>query len=424
MSLKKNAGWNLVGSGAPLLVGLLCIPYLVKQIGIEAFGILTLIWALIGYFSLFDFGLGRALTQQIAKCLDTPAAIQIPSLARVGLLFTFLTGVVGGVVLALLVDVLVYDWLNISAGLQSTTKTSLLIAALGIPLATLTTGSRGIVEAYQDFKSVNLIRLWLGVATFALPVVSVWLFGPSLIGCVAALVVARLVACVAQWVSASRRLPAGWRVVSLQSSSLKALLSQGGWMTVSNLIGPLVLTVDRFVIASLVAAGVVAYYTVPVDVMVRLLIVPSALAGALFPKLTSVLQYSRLEAAALYSQSLKAITIVMVPICLVMAAGSYWGLALWIDAEFAARSWTIASILSVGILCNSIAFVPFSTIQAGGAARVTALVNISVVCLYIPVLLVLVYKYGVVGAAIAWVFRAAIDMILLLYFARRLINTA
>src|SRR3546814_16934770 len=113
MSLKKNTGWNLAGSGVPLLVGLFSVPYLVKNLGVEAFGILTLIWALIGYFSLFDFGLGRALTQQIAKRLNTSAVTQVSGLARVGLLFTLSTGLVGGVMRALLADVLAPDWLYV-----------------------------------------------------------------------------------------------------------------------------------------------------------------------------------------------------------------------------------------------------------------------------------------------------------------------
>ena len=52
-----------------MIFGVLTIPYLIKNIGIEKFGILTLIWSLIGYFSIFDFGIGRDLTQQISESL-------------------------------------------------------------------------------------------------------------------------------------------------------------------------------------------------------------------------------------------------------------------------------------------------------------------------------------------------------------------
>ena len=67
MSIRKNTLWNLFGSAAPMLIGIATIPYIYRQIGIERIGVLTLIWALIGYFSIFDFGLGRAITQRIAS---------------------------------------------------------------------------------------------------------------------------------------------------------------------------------------------------------------------------------------------------------------------------------------------------------------------------------------------------------------------
>ena len=49
-----------------------------KGIGVEAFGILTLIWSLIGYFSLFDFWLGRALTQRVAASLASEDIRAVP----------------------------------------------------------------------------------------------------------------------------------------------------------------------------------------------------------------------------------------------------------------------------------------------------------------------------------------------------------
>ena len=65
--LNKGALYNLFGTGIPLLVGLISIPILLKSLGNQSFGLLTLIWTAIGYFGLFDFGLGRALTQQVAS---------------------------------------------------------------------------------------------------------------------------------------------------------------------------------------------------------------------------------------------------------------------------------------------------------------------------------------------------------------------
>jgi O-antigen/teichoic acid export membrane protein len=67
MSLRNNTLWNLAGSGLPLIAAAALIPFMLQRLGNEAFGVLTLIWALIGYFSLFDMGVGRALTYELSK---------------------------------------------------------------------------------------------------------------------------------------------------------------------------------------------------------------------------------------------------------------------------------------------------------------------------------------------------------------------
>src|SRR5258708_9530063 len=84
--LARNVIWNLVGSGAPMIVAVFCIPILIRGLGTARFGVLTLAWALIGYASLFDLGLGRALTQLVAKKLGAGEDREIPALVWTSLL--------------------------------------------------------------------------------------------------------------------------------------------------------------------------------------------------------------------------------------------------------------------------------------------------------------------------------------------------
>src|SRR6266567_2771444 len=88
--LARNTVWNLLGNGTPMLVAVACIPILIRGLGTERFGILTLAWALIGYASLFDLGLGRALTQLVAKKLGAGEEKEIPALAWTSLLLMML----------------------------------------------------------------------------------------------------------------------------------------------------------------------------------------------------------------------------------------------------------------------------------------------------------------------------------------------
>jgi len=72
--LARNTLLNLLGQAVPLLVGVLTIPFIVHGLGTERFGLLSLAWVILGYFTIFDLGLGRATTKPAAaSCRPVPA---------------------------------------------------------------------------------------------------------------------------------------------------------------------------------------------------------------------------------------------------------------------------------------------------------------------------------------------------------------
>ena len=70
-NINRNVAINLIGRIAPLGVGLFTIPVIIASLGIERFGVLTIAWMVIGYFNMFDVGLGRAITKVVAEYLAT-----------------------------------------------------------------------------------------------------------------------------------------------------------------------------------------------------------------------------------------------------------------------------------------------------------------------------------------------------------------
>lgn len=420
MSLKRNTVWNLFGAGAPLFVGVFTIPYLISKLGVEAFGVLTLIWALIGYFSLFDFGLGRALTQQIAAKRSVGLTEQIPSLMKAGLLFTMTTGLIGGIFLAVLASKLSESWLNISANLQESSLHSLVIASIGIPFTTATTGFRGILEAFEDFKTVNILRVILGVANFALPALTVFIYGPILEYTVASLIVARLSILILHFLLVNKKLSIGWINKKLKFSDMRNLWQFGIWMTISNVIGPLMVTADRFIISSVLGAAFLAYYTVPFEALIRILIIPGALTAALFPKITSLIPIDLSAAKKMYVKSVSFVTIILIPVVLTTILGAHFGLSLWLGTDFADKAWLVTVILAIGICFNGMAQIPHAVIQAAGNVRLTALIHLMELILYIPLLFVSLKFFGITGAAVAWMLRAGADFFILRIFAKRI----
>jgi len=91
--LKKNIIWNLLGKVLPMGIAMFTIPLIIKGLGNERFGILTLIWMVIGYASLFDLGMGRALTQLVSKKIGEKDTEDLAVLIWTTLFIIFVLGI-------------------------------------------------------------------------------------------------------------------------------------------------------------------------------------------------------------------------------------------------------------------------------------------------------------------------------------------
>ena len=421
MSIKRNTIWNLAGAGVPLIFASFCIPFVIGRIGVERFGVLTIVWVLIGYFSLFDFGLGRALTQRISSALARDENQEIPDIAFNGIIFTLLTGLVGGLVLAVLAYPLAYHWLNISASLQADACNSFLWSTFGILLTTVSNGFRGVLEAYEDFRNANILKIALGIANFITPALSVILFGNDVGTMVIILVLFRLLVTFLYYLQVEKNVRVGWRQRKFSFYTIKDMLSFGAWMTVSNVISPIMVNFDRFFISNILGGAMVAFYTVPFEIIVRILILPMALTTTLFPRFAATLENDRQEVRRIYFNSLKLTALVLGLVCAMGILLARTGLSLWMGDDFAEKSTLVCWVLLAGVLFNGIAMVPYSLIQANGNAKITAKLHLIELLFYAPLLIWMIHQFSIEGAAMAWSLRVFADFCMLSYFSMRII---
>jgi len=419
LSIRNNTLWNLFGSASPFVVGIFALPYLLDKIGMERLGVLTLIWTLIGYFSIFDFGLGRALTHQVSnlRAQDTPD--EILATVKTGLFLMLGFGFLGAAVVATITYFGALHWLNLSSSIYQETYNAIMIAVIGVPLTILTSGFKGVLEGFEKFQVVNILKSVLGIANFALPVAVVHFFNSSLSGIVLGLVIARFVVFLLHVQLTNNSIPLMQIIYSQSSKGRTKLLKFGAWMTLSNVISPLMVVADRFIISHYIGAAAIAFYTVPFDFLFRFLILPAALTTTLFPRVTYHFTADKSRAKQLYLKSLKVIAILMFPICFFASLLSYRGLEFWLGSNFAQNSYLVASVIAVGIFFNSIAQVPHMMLQASGDVKRTSLIHLCEFLIYAPILVYAVMKFGLIGAAYSWLLRVVVDFFLLQTFAMR-----
>lgn len=419
--LAGNVLWSLAGAGLPLLVGLWAIPVLIEGMGKERFGLLAIIWMGIGYFSLFDLGIGRALTKLVAEGIATEDASSTARLITVGLRLMLILGAAAGVLVASLSALLVDAVLKVPPELRNEASWALWILAATLPFVVSTSGLIGILQAHQRFKVIAAVRVPLGAVTFAGPALIMPLTH-SLVAVTAVLAASRALA----WLGyryfcrdhQRENAPVTGRDLRLHG---RRLIGFGGWITVSNIVGPIMVYFDRFFVGALVGLSAVAFYATPYEIISRVSIIPTALAEVIFPAFALALAGGAGRAQELFSSAYLAQLCVLVPIIAAVTLFAQDGLAWWVGDEFSQYSAPVLRWLALGVFINGFARLPLALLQANHRPDIAAKIHLAELPIYILALYWLTLHMGIVGTAIAWTFRVSLDAALMFYFSARII---
>ncbi|MCO3019717.1 flippase [Pseudomonas aeruginosa] len=407
LSLLKNSFSNLIGSALPAVVALPALGYMARELETALFGAAMLIWALVGYASIFDAGLGKSVVRQIAISSAEPEK-RGPILGS-SLLFVLLSGGLAAALVHFFAEYLVVDIFKVDRSSYEDALTGTRVAALCIPFFLASLVLQGYLEGVEDFYSFNKYRALSGTLTYLLPVAFL-LFEKTFSSLIYGLLFARAGSCFLIALIVSRRCSVWtWR---WDVKVFKTLISFGGWLTITNIISPVMVYMDKFLIARITGAGELAYYAAPSELINRMSILPVAITRAVFPRLSALGgqgSASVKRQALLYSGGL------VLPIIIVLFFVAPWGMGIWLGPEYSGTAAQVFQIMLVGYLFNSIALVPYNNLQAKGYSRTTAMVHLLEVLPYLMLMYFSVQQWGVVGAASIWSLRMAVDCILMAY---------
>jgi O-antigen/teichoic acid export membrane protein len=416
--LARNTALNLFGVLAPLAVAVIAVPELISALGSDGFGLLTLAWAVIGYFSLFDFGIARALTQAASEALGRNDMVRLREISGKALAMTFGLGCVGTILVAAATHWLCYRVLRMPDAMRADAAVVFYLLALTLPFVLSTFGFRALLEAHQHFGLATALRIPYALWNFLGPL-AVLPFTHRLVPVVLTLVAGRLATWAAHGWFCLRRYPWLRGTPIRNGTPILPLIRLGGWMTVSNVISPLMVYMDRFVIGSILSMTAVAFYVTPSEIVAKLLYIPAGVLGVFFPAFATTFVQDRAHTARLFDRSSRFMLLTIFPAVLCLVALGREGLLLWVGPEYARQSTIVLQVLSVGVLINSFGQVPYALLQATGRADLTAKGHMIELPVYAAGLFWLASSRGLAGVAFAWTGRIVLDTAILCWFTWR-----
>lgn len=402
--LARNTLLNLLGQGLPLLVALVTVPYVVHGLGPERFGLLSLAWVVLGYFTVFDLGLGRATTKYVAELVARDARDAAQRTVVTAVLCQLTTGICGGLVLIAASGSLVAVFRLPPATIKEG-QLGFALMGLALPAVLASSSLFGALEAHQRFDLATVARLPLAAGTYLLPALGVAV-STRLPQILISLVAWRWV-CLGFAVYLNHRCGLRFSSRYFSGNQARHLMRFGSWVMASAALVPLTVYLDRLLIARLLSLDALAYYSVAHDLSQRLTLISAAVASAAFPSLSAA-DISHARRVLRYGGRLIVAAMGLPAVLMALYATPL--LTLWTGPDVAREAALPLRFLALASLVNGVGYVPYALAEARGYPRLVTLYHLAELPVYATVAYMLIRQFGIDGAALGWLLRVTVTI--------------
>lgn len=405
VSVRRNVIANYLGQGWSVLMSLAFIPFYIKYLGIEAYGLIGVFTLLQAWMSLLDMGITPTLNREMARFkAGTHSPESIRDLLRsMEIVYT------GIALLVILIVWVISPWFAGSWLKAKNLSLSTVIQAINVMGFVVATRLwedvyKGAIQGMQQQVWLNGVQAglatlrWagvLGLMAWVSPSIQVFFVWQ---GAVSLLSVALCARQTYKW------LPDASRSGKFSLAAIRAVRRFAAGMVVTTLLALLLTQIDKLLLSKLLTLDQFGYYTLAAMLAGGLIQLIVPINAAIYPRLTELIARQDTEAVVkTFHEACQWMSAIIVPPALVLSVFSAPVLSFWIgDPVITAAAAPILSLLVLGTMFNAFMNVPYILQLAHGWTGLTVRMNMIAVLIIIPAIFWAVPRYGAIGAAWAW----------------------
>ena len=415
----RNIGWNL---GSQLWLVVLTIgatPYIVHRLDVNVYGLFTLLLAFTAYFAMLDLGFGYATTKYVAEYRARGDVDAVQKIASTSLTAYLVLALAGGLGLAAISPLLIHHVLSVPAHLQGLAQTAFLVASLGFSLTMILQAFQAFPNALQRMELTTRRTIAFATASTG-GIVGVLALGHGLLAVLVVQVGVNALAVAAFYVLARRLLPEIRLRPGFDRATFRMLARFSLLKFANNVSTNTVMQIDKVLVGALVSLGAVGFYFVPLQLAQRLTTVVGAVAVAFLPAASALHgRADREHLVELYLRATKVVAVLGLPIAALLVVFAHPILQFWIDPQFADKGALTLQLLAAGYGINIFSTIPAITSDSLGRPGVTTSFSVVSACLNVGLSLLLIPRFGIVGAALAILINSATLVPYFLWYVHR-----
>ncbi len=405
MKLSVNIIANLIGRVWIAGIGIVLVPFYIKFLGIESYGLVGFYTTLVATMGLLDLGLSIALNRELTKAtVEQQSPEKIRSLVFTIECIYWLIGILmaGGIIF--LAPVIATNWVKAEKLPLDTVKQAVIVMGIVVafqwPISLYNGGLTGLERQVTD----NVITVVMVTLRSAGVILLLWLVAPTIqvffIWQAIISFVYVLVMRFALW----HYLPKSKTWPSFSRLQLKQIWRFAAGMTGISLVSFILMQADKIVLSKILPLSEFAYYMLAFTVCSGIGMFVTPINIAFFPRLTTyVAAKNQTELIATYHKACRMVSTVVFPIGLVLIFFAHDILLIWTkNAVTTSHTTLMVQILVVGYVINSLLVIPYFLLLAHGETKFTFYQNLISAIILVPLLFWWVHLYGAIGGTLVW----------------------
>lgn len=397
----KNVLAGVIGFAWPILLALMSTPFIVHKLGNDAYGVLVLVTSVLGFFAFLDLGVTNASIKYISESYVRNDTAEIGKILGSSLILYLITGVVGGLIIAIMTNSLVQQILHIPPAYIADSRFAFYLAACGFILNMIIGVFAAIPKALQRYDISTKVNIFIS-SLLTLLTVAVLSLGYGLREVVIVNFLSSLVSLIVYTAVSKRILGSVVINYAFDMVTLKKLFSFGAFSLLVMISSTILFQLDRILIGTFAGAAQVAFYAVPASIAFRIHSFVANIMGVVFPLCSELYATGqKVKLRELYLKASKYSFIIAISIATPLAVLSGQVMKYWMGDEYGHKSGPVLLLLAGSSFFASLSTIPAFLLDGIGKPRVNAFFAVLSALMNIILCLLLIPRYGIIGAALA-----------------------
>jgi O-antigen/teichoic acid export membrane protein len=399
-SLLANSGIVLLTQMWSLILAFSTTPYIIKKLGTDAYGILSLIVVLVGYLSFLDLGFSWGLIKYVAEFNAKDDKDSIKKTVATTLFIFFYLGLFASLLLIFSAGWITENIFNIPDSFLLEATRAIRISAIGFFFTFFLSVYSSLFKGIQRFDLSSITQSVFSTF-YVIGTVIILYHNKGLIQIVWLSLSLSCFALIVHIILANRLFPGIPLVPRFHKNYFKLLANFSLFSMLSRLGMLAIFYTDKFFVSYFLPISLLSYYIVPFNLAQKINFMGSNIASVAMPLASEKMSLNQMgDYKITYYRAAKILWLLTLAPTLILIVFSDKILQLWIGPEFASRGTWPLIFLASGYFLISVASLDAVSIEGAGKPRVTALFLIITGVMNLILSPFLTKFYGITGTAL------------------------